>query len=149
MDRVDAANARAYLTVYGRAAAELREEMVEWGEWLANTSPPWAAYRGMLTRRLVALDKQPGTRPVGIGCIWLRAISKLLLLTTGKEAKRACNALQLCAGLEAGTKGAMHVVKSHSEELGPMEFGKWEVDDSIWEKTAEAGEINDSLPMRR
>ena len=69
VDSVDAANARAYLTVYGRVMAELREDMAEWGEWLANTSPPWAAYRGMLTRRLVALDKQPGTRPVGIGCI--------------------------------------------------------------------------------
>jgi hypothetical protein len=96
--------------VYGRASAELREEMAEWGKWLANTSPPWAAYRGMLTRRLVALDKQPGTRPVGIGCIWLRTISKLLLLETGKEAKRACNALQLCAGLEAGIEGGLHSV---------------------------------------
>ena len=29
---VDAANARAYLSVYGRALAELQEEMAEWGE---------------------------------------------------------------------------------------------------------------------
>ena len=26
-----------------------------------------------------------------------------------------------------------------------MEFGEWEVDDSIWEQMAEGGEIQDSL----
>ena len=30
-----------------------------------------------------------------------------------------------------------------------MEFGEWEVDDSIWEKPAEDGQVQDSLPMRR
>ena len=30
-----------------------------------------------------------------------------------------------------------------------MEFGEWEVDDSIWEKTAEYGQVQDSLPMRQ
>ena len=28
-------------------------------------------------------------------------------------------------------------------------MSEWEVDDSIWEKKAEAGKIQDSLPMRR
>ena len=30
-----------------------------------------------------------------------------------------------------------------------MEFGEWEVDDSIWEKPAEEGQVQDSLTMRR
>ena len=73
---VDAAALKTYLLRYGRASAELREEMAAWAEWLGNDSPPWAAIRGIMTRRLVALDKQPGVRPVGIGEIWLRCICK-------------------------------------------------------------------------
>ena len=66
---------------------ELREVMVDLAEWLANEMPDWAAYRGLTTRRLLALNKEPGTRPVGIGSIWLRYIAKLLLSETVAEVK--------------------------------------------------------------
>ena len=39
VDSVDAAHAKVYLTGYGRASAEMREVMVEWAEWLVNTTP--------------------------------------------------------------------------------------------------------------
>ena len=41
--------------------------MAKWANWLANETPPWAAYRTMMASRLVALNKEPGVRPVGIG----------------------------------------------------------------------------------
>ena len=120
VDSVDAAQAKVYLTGYRRASAELREVMVDWAEWLANDMPDWAAYRGLTTRRLLALDKEPGTRPVGIGSIWLRYIAKLLLAETAAEAKAECGSLQLCAGLEAGTEGGLHSVHVKMDELGGM-----------------------------
>ena len=64
VDIVDAAQAKVYLTGYGRASAELWEVMADWAEWLAKDIPDWAAYRGLTTRRLLVLDKEPGTRPV-------------------------------------------------------------------------------------
>ncbi|KAI2492328.1 hypothetical protein MHU86_22234 [Fragilaria crotonensis] len=60
-DAVDLAN---WLLRFGRESEALREEMAAWTNWLANTSPPWAAYRAVMANRLVALDKQPGTRPL-------------------------------------------------------------------------------------
>ena len=30
-----------------------------------------------------------------------------------------------------------------------MEFGDWEVDDDVWNATAEVGEVQESMPMRR
>ena len=40
------------------------------------------------------------------------------------------------------------MVKSRAVELETMEFGECEVDDSIWEKEAEEGEVKDSLSER-
>jgi len=146
---VDALAFKKWLTFYGRASQVLREEVAAWAEWLANTSPPWAAYRGLMGCRLAALDKCPGVRPLGIGEIFRRTIAKCVLTVCGEDAKAACGSTQLCAGLEAGIEGALHAVAEQSEELSSMEFGEWEVDDDIWEKEAADGEVQDSLPMRR
>ena len=37
---------------------------------LANVSPPWTAYLAFMSVRLIALDKQPGLYPVGVGETW-------------------------------------------------------------------------------
>ncbi len=113
------------------------------------SAPPWAAYRAVMGCRLVALDKCPGVRPLGIGEVWRRAIAKCALKVCGEDAKTACGSTQLCAGLEAGIEGAMHAVKSRSRERDTMEFGEWEVNDKIWEELAEEGEAQETLPERR
>ena len=107
-DAVDLAN---WLLRFGRESEALREEMAAWTNWLANTSPPWAAYRAMMVNRLVALDKQPGTRPVGIGEVYRRLWAKCLLKAIGSQATAACGNFNLCAGLQAGIEGAVHAVR--------------------------------------
>ena len=59
---------------------------------------------------LVALDKQPGVRPVGIGEMLRRALAKLVMREAEDQEKTACGNLQLCVGLEAGIEGATHAV---------------------------------------
>ena len=107
-DAVDLAN---WLLRFGRESEALREEMAAWTNWLANTSPPWAAYRAVMANRLVALDKQPGTRPVGIGEVYRRLWAKCLLKAIGSQATAACGNFNLCAGLQAGIEGAVHAVR--------------------------------------
>ena len=72
--------------------------------------PPWAAYRALMACRLVALDKLPGVRPVGIGDTLRRAFAKLVMRAAGDQANTSCGNLQLCAGLEAGIEGDTHAV---------------------------------------
>ncbi|KAL7526623.1 hypothetical protein ACHAXR_001569, partial [Thalassiosira sp. AJA248-18] len=146
---IDALMLKKWLLRYGKASQELREELAAWTEWLCNENPPWAAFRAMMSCRLVALDKCPGVRPLGIGEIFRRAIAKCALKVCGDDAKTTCGSTQLCAGLEAGIEGAMHAVKTRADENESMEFGEWEVDDSIWEAEAEEGEVQDSLPIRQ
>ena len=60
--------------------------------------------------RLVALDKQPGVRPVGIGETPGQALAKIVVRASGDQMKTVCGNLQLCAGLKVGIKGATHDV---------------------------------------
>ena len=75
-----------------------------------NSSPHCSAYRALMACRLVALDKHPRVRPVGIGGTLRRSLDKVVMRAAGDQAKTACGNLQLCAGLEAGIEGATHAV---------------------------------------
>ena len=81
---------------------EFRVVVVNLEEWIAYSSPPWDSYRAMMACRLVALDKCPGVRPIGIGEMLYRAIATLIMRAVGDQAKRAYGSLQLCAGIEYG-----------------------------------------------
>ena len=74
----------------------------------------------MMAGHLVALDKSPGVRPIGVGEVWRRLIVKSVLQVTGEEATDACGRDQLCAGLPAGVEGgiraAQEMRESHSQE---------------------------------
>lgn len=91
-----------------RFGAALREAVARFTAWLANDFPPWAAHRGLMSGRLIALDKCPGVRPIGIGETWRRLCAKALLPVAGPEAKQPSGVDQLCAGLEARIEGAIH-----------------------------------------
>ena len=45
-------------------------------DWMANSSPPWAAYSALMACRLVAIDKRPEVLPVGIGETLCWALAK-------------------------------------------------------------------------
>ena len=90
-------------------------------DWLANGSPPWAAYRAFMSGRLIALDKQPGVRPVGVGETWRRLFAKIVLKVTGPEATMTCQGDQLCAGLKAGIDGVIHGVQALWDENSTTE----------------------------
>ena len=99
---------------------------------MANSSPPWSAYRALMACHMVALDKRPGVRPVGIGVTLSRALAKKIMRASGDQAKIACGNLQLYEGLEAGIEVATHAVgqrqlervhgqRSEEEEAGDLE----------------------------
>ena len=99
-----------WLLRFGCAPEEFRVVVAGLADWVANSSPPWSSYRALMACRLVALDKRPGVRPVGIGETLHRALTKLVMREAGDQAKTACDNLQMFAGLEAGIEGATHTV---------------------------------------
>ena len=64
---------------FGEDCTRLRTSMETFVEWLANGRPPWAAYRTFIPGRLIALDRQPGVRPVGVGETWQCLFANIIL----------------------------------------------------------------------
>ena len=109
-----------WLLRFRAASGELRSIVAEVGEWLSNGRPPWAAYCALMSGQLIALEKSPGIRLVGIGETWRRLLAKCLLRVSGQEAKAACGTEKLAGGVEAGIDGAIHAARlqwaQHSQE---------------------------------
>jgi hypothetical protein len=89
---------------YSRASSKLRQEMADWVEWLSNESPSWVAYRALMCRRLVALDKQPGVHPMAIGEIWHQCIAKGNLAGWGLRPKELVGASSFAPDLKPASK---------------------------------------------
>ena len=65
----------------------------------------------LLACRLIALDKNPGVRPIGIGETPRRIIAKALIAVTRSDILETVGSTQLCAGQIAGAESAVHAVR--------------------------------------
>ena len=62
--------------------------------------------------RLIALNKNPGVHPIGIGETARRIIAKAILTVTRMDIQKAAGSLQLSAGQISGIEAAVHAVDS-------------------------------------
>ena len=106
---------------HGGHSTRLRNSIAKFASWLSNENVDWAAYRGLMMCREVALDKMPGVCPLGIGDILRRLTAKCVLEAAGPQATDACGADQLCAGLKLGCEGGIHGMSALWDELSAGE----------------------------
>ena len=66
--------------------------------------------------QLIALDKCPGVRPIGVGEVLRRIVCKATLNLVWKDVQDAVGSLQLCVGHDSGCEAAVHALRTIFED---------------------------------
>ena len=66
----------------------------------------------LLASRAIALDKNPGIRPIGIGDVFRRIITSAIMSIMKDEIRSTVGPLQTCAGHSGGIEAAVHSMKT-------------------------------------
>ena len=107
---LDAAGWKRLCTSFQYASTDLCDAMASTARRLCCSFIDPKSLSAFVACRLVALDKRPGVRPIGIGETARRIIGKAILTTIRDDIQEAAGPLQLCAGQEAGCEAAVHAM---------------------------------------
>ena len=66
--------------------------------------------------RLIASDKCPGVRPIGVGEVVRRIVGKVVLNIIGDEIQEVAGTSQVCAGQQAGCEPAVYAMTNIFED---------------------------------
>ena len=92
------------------ASADLCTALALVARRLATEHVDPAGLSALVASRLIALDKCPGVRPIGVGEVSRRIIAKAILQVVGNDVREVTGAQQLCAGQPAGAEAAVHAI---------------------------------------
>ena len=109
---LDAISWRRLCTSFKTASQELCQSLAQTAYRLCTDLVDPTSIASFLACRLIALDKNPGVRPIGIGDTARRIIAKAILFATKHDLREAAGTMQLCAGQLAGIEAGVHAVKS-------------------------------------
>ena len=109
---IDAYGWRRLCTSFKTASNDLCHALAAVAKRLCTTLVDPKGIAPLLACRLIALDKCPGVRPIGICETPRRIIAKAILTITKDDLQEAAGPRQLCAGQIAGTEAAIHAMRA-------------------------------------
>ena len=106
----DAAAWKRLCTSFKSASTGLCDSLAAVTRRLSTTLVDPRGLSGFVACRLIALDKCPGVRPIGIGETVRRIIGKAIATTITEDIQEAAGPLQVCAGHISGCEAAVHAM---------------------------------------
>ena len=113
---LDAYAWRRLCTSFKSASHSLCESLALSARRLCSAYVDPSCISPLLASRLIALEKNPGVRPIGIGETPRRIIAKAVLSVTRDDIQNAAGSVQLCAGQIAGVEAAVHAVQKSFQQ---------------------------------
>ena len=109
---VDARSWRHFCTSFHAASNDLCEAMALFAHQLCTIYLSPILLSPFLSCRLIALDKCPCVRPIGVCEVASRIVAKAALCILRDDIQAVAGPCQLCAGQIAGVEAAVHAVRS-------------------------------------
>ena len=103
-------NWRRFCTAFGQKSNDLCHALSNFAKRICTTYVDPSSLSAYTACRLVAIDKCPGVRPIGVGVVVRRIIGKAVMRTVKRDLQKAVGSLQLCTGQEAGCEAAVHAM---------------------------------------
>lgn len=109
---LDALGWRRLCTSFKSASLELCNSLALAARRLCTELVDPASLTPLMASRFIALNKNPGVRPIGIGDTARRIIAKAILNIIRQDVQEAAGSVQLCAGQISGIEAAVHAVRT-------------------------------------
>ena len=107
---LDASAMKRMCTSFQTASFNLCEALAKVARRIASSCVDPEPLKPLTACRLIALDKCPGVRPIGIGEVSRRIISKAVLSTIQHDIRDVIGSRQLCVGQKSVCEAAVHAV---------------------------------------
>ena len=107
---VDACLWRRMCCSFQSASCNLREALAGTARRICSSFVDPEPLKPLTACRLIALDKCPGVRPIGIGEVSRRIISKAILTVINADIQEVVGCYQLCVGQASGCEAAIHAL---------------------------------------
>ena len=108
---LDIAQWKRLCTSFKGASTDLCEALAATARRLCTCYVDPCGLSAFIACRLIALDKCPGVRPIGIGETARRIIGRAIARVLSKDIQEAAGPLQLCAGQLSGCESAVHAMR--------------------------------------
>ena len=112
---LDAHEWRRLCTSHKAASRDLCASLATVARRICSSYVDPTSIKPLLACRLIALDKHPGVRPIGIGDTARRIIAKAVLTIAAPDIQDASGCLQMCGGQISGIEAAVHATRSAFE----------------------------------
>ena len=113
---VDSCLWRRMCCAFQKASSDLREALAGTARRICSSYVDPDPLKPLTANRLIALDKCPGVRPIGIGEVSRRIMSRAILSVIREDIQAAVGSHQLCVGQPSGCEAAIHALNELFEQ---------------------------------